>query len=145
MYVFIDCCLIVLPQIVCSVAVHARYWGPVSCLAEGIQWDHSTTLAASIWWTRAGGRTNWGYHNEPKFYDRQVCANSVDSDQTSPQKYETLNGTLKQTFYVLIFNKFGTNYEFTISAAEVIQSKRMHMSHDTTKSGVFGSFRPGQT
>ena len=25
------------------------------------------------------------YHNEPKFLNRQVCANSVDPDQTAPQ------------------------------------------------------------
>ena len=31
-------------------------------------------------------RLSWKYCNNPKFSDRQVCANSEDPDQTSPEE-----------------------------------------------------------
>ena len=31
-------------------------------------------------------RTTFTYGNDPKFSDRQVCANSVDPDQTAPEE-----------------------------------------------------------
>ena len=34
---------------------------------------------------RQNGRTNSYYHNDPKFSDRQVWANSADTDQTADQ------------------------------------------------------------